>query len=245
MGPVRGEGCERYLGYSILEMVLRRLREGGFTASAAYPGQVFPQITDTVAAVHIEKVDRANLTVTIEITVVCPASMGGTQCEMKALRATELLQAGGAVCVQSGCSYDGVAQVYTVPILATYTGVTEEKSCVIWPGFYCYVDGRYHRYTVDVQTEQTFDVQVIHGMGQSAAVGIHPGQQLWQIRLEELIPAGAEEIPEPTEEFEIEIISDQIRETFHGCRWTSIQRQRSRQGLRRIRKGYALDREVE
>ena len=80
------------MGYSILELVLRRLREEGFAASVAYPGQVFPQITETVAAVHIEKVDRANLTVTIEITMVCPASMGGTRCEMDALRATEILR---------------------------------------------------------------------------------------------------------------------------------------------------------
>ncbi len=73
------------MGYSILELVMRRLREAGFTADIAYPGQKFPQITDTVATVHIEKVDRANLEVTVEISIICPASVGGTVCEMKAL----------------------------------------------------------------------------------------------------------------------------------------------------------------
>lgn len=233
------------MGYSILELVLRRLREEGFAASVAYPGQVFPQITETVAAVHIEKVDRANLTVTIEITMVCPASMGGTRCEMDALRATEILRWSGAVCVQNGCTYDGVAQVYMVSILATYTGITEENSCVIWPGFYCYVDNRYLRYAIDFQTELTSDVQVVHGIGQPKAVGVYPGQQIWQIRLEELIPAGSEETPEPEGEFQVMVISDLITETFLGCRWTSVQRQRTRQGLRRIRRGYALEREVE
>lgn len=232
------------MGYSILELVLRRLREEGFTASVAYPGQMFPQISETVAAVHIEKVDRANLTVTIEITMVSPASLGGTRCEMDALRATEILRWSGAVCVQNGCTYDGVAQVYMVSILATYTGTTEEDDCVIWPGFYCYVDDRYHRYTVDFQTELTLDTQVVHGMGQRAPVGIQPGKQLWQIRLEELIPAGSEEIREPEGEFDVNIISDLTTETFRGCRWTSVQRQRNRQGLRRICKGYALRREV-
>ena len=48
------------MGYSILELVLRRLREANYTADIAYPGQKFPQISDTVATVHIEKVDRAN-----------------------------------------------------------------------------------------------------------------------------------------------------------------------------------------
>lgn len=232
------------MGYSILELVLRRLREEGFTASVAYPGQVFPQITETVAAVHISKVDRNDLTVTIEITMVSPAALGGTRCEMDALRATEILRWAGAVCVQNGCRYDGVAQVYMVSILATFTGTTEENSCVIWPGFYCYVDDRYHRYAVDFQTEQTTDVQLVHGMGQNAAVGSYPGKEIWQVRLEELIPAGSEEVKEPDGEFDIKIISDLITETFRGCRWTSVQRQRSRQGLRRIRKGYALSREV-
>lgn len=232
------------MGYSILELVLRRLREEGFTASVAYPGQVFPQITKTVAAVHINKVDRSDLTVTIEITMVSPASLGGTQCEMDALRATEILRWAGAVCVQNGCRYDGVAQVYMVSILATFTGTTEEDSCVIWHGFYCYVDDRYHRYAVDFQAEQTTDVQVVHGMGQNAAVGTYPGEEIWQIRLEEMIPTGSEEVKEPEGPFDVKIISDLITETFYDCRWTSVQRQRNRQGLRRIRKGYALKREV-
>ena len=232
------------MGYSILELVLRRLREEGFSAGVAYPGQVFPQITDTVAAVHIEKVDRSNLTVTIEITMVTPASLGGNRCELDALRVTEILRWSGAECVQNGCRYDGVAQVYMVSILATYTGVTEEDSCVIWPGFYCYVNDRYHRYAVDFQTEQTNALQPVYAVGQVQPAQILPGKTCWEIRLEELIPVGAEEAAEPEGEFTVKIISDLITETFTGCRWTSVQRQRNRQGLRRIRKGYAMNREV-
>ena len=58
------------MGISILELVLRRLRDENFQADVAYPGQVFPQISQPVAAVHIEKVDRANLTVTLEINII-------------------------------------------------------------------------------------------------------------------------------------------------------------------------------
>ena len=58
------------MGYSILELVLRRLRQAGFRADVAFPGQQFPQIQDTVATVHIEKVDRANLTVTMGVSVI-------------------------------------------------------------------------------------------------------------------------------------------------------------------------------
>ena len=134
------------MGCSILELVLRRLREAGFEADIAFPGQKFPQISNTVAAVHIEKVDRANLEVTVEISIICPASMGGTACEVKALEATEVLRWAGAVCVQRGCTYDGIAQVYVVSVLATFTGVTEADDCTVWPGFYCYVDNQIHRF---------------------------------------------------------------------------------------------------
>ena len=124
------------MGYSILELVLRRLREAGFRADVAYPGQKYPQIGQTVATVHIEKVDRANLTVTMEVSIICPASTGGTACEVEALRATEILRWAGAVCVQDGCTYDGVSQGYGVNVLATFTGTTDADDCVIWPGFY-------------------------------------------------------------------------------------------------------------
>ena len=40
------------MGYSILELVLRRLRQAGFRADVAFPGQQFPQIQDTVATVQ-------------------------------------------------------------------------------------------------------------------------------------------------------------------------------------------------
>ena len=123
------------MGYSILELVLRQLRQANFVTNVAYPGQKFPQISGTVASVHIEKVDRANLTVTVGVNIISQASLGGTACEIEALRATEALRWSRAVCVQSGCRYDGIAQVYVVEILATYTGVTEEDNCKIWQGF--------------------------------------------------------------------------------------------------------------
>lgn len=232
------------MDYSILEMVRYCLREAGFTVSTAYPGQVFPQINSTVAAVHIDKVERDALSVTVEINIICPASMGGTKCEMEALRATEALRTSGAVCVQNGCSYDGVAQVYMVPILATYTGSTQETSCTIWPGFVLYVDSTFHRYAVEFTTERVRDIAPVYNAGGGAAAGYVPGREEYRIQLEELIPTGETEYEDPVEPFDIEVRSSGTVETFSGCRWTSSHRVRNRYGLRRIRKGYAMSREV-
>ena len=231
------------MGYSILELVLRRLREDGFTADIAYPGQKFPQISDTVAAVHIEKVDRANLEVTVEISIICPASMGGTACEVQALRATEVLRWAGAVCVQNGCTYDGISQVYVVSVLATFTGVTEADDCTVWPGFYCYVDNRIHRFATGFTVVEETGAATEYVIGQAAPVDTSVGTAGWEIQLEEQIPVGSPEIASPSEPCVLKIITDQKTEIYSGCRWTQIRREFSKQGLRRIRKGVALQRE--
>ena len=200
------------MGYSILELVLRRLREDGFTADIAFPGQKFPQISDTVAAVHIERVDRANLEVTVEINIICPASMGGTACEMRALRATEVLRWAGAVCVQNGCTYDGIAQVYVVSVLATFTGMTEAEDCTVWPGFYCYVDNQLHRFAIGFTAEQQTGAAAEYVIGEAMPIGTSLGTTAWEIALEELIPVGSPEFDSPTDPCVVKILTDQKTE---------------------------------
>lgn len=231
------------MGISILELVLQRLREEGFQADIAYPGQKFPRITGPVAAVHIEKVDRANLTVTIEVNIICPAAMGGTACELEALRATEVLRWARAVCVQNGCSYDGVSQVYVVPVLATFTGITEADDCTIGPGFRVFLNEILQPYVVAVSEEEIGGFGAEYGMGQSAPAGISQGSRLWHIRLEERIPVGSGETAEPEGAFQMKIATDVKTEVYYHCRWTSIQREFTKEGLRRVRSGIAMERQ--
>ncbi len=228
------------MGYSILELVLRRLREANFKADIAYPGQKFPRITEPVATVHIEKVDRANLTVTVEVNIICPASMGGTACEVEALRATEILRWSRAVCVQNGCSYDGVAQVYVVPVLATFTGITEADDCNIGPGFQVYINEVLQPYAQVFSGEEDTGMQAEYVTGEAAPAGISQSGWLWHIRLEELIPTGSPETAEPPGAFQMKIVTDVKTEVYYHCRWTSNRREFSRQGLRRIRTGIAM-----
>lgn len=230
------------MGYSILELVLRRLRQAGFRADAAYPGQKYPQIGETVAIAHIEKVDRANLTVTMEVCVISPAATGGTACEVEALRATEVLRWAGAVCVQNGCTYDGVSQVYVVSILATFTGTTEENACVIWPGFYCFINSALQRFATNIHIEEITGRQVEFSMGESAPVGISEGCRYWTIELEEVIPSGSVVSNEPGRDFTLRLITDEKTEEFELCNWISVSREYSKAGLRRIHKGVTRSR---
>lgn len=231
------------MGYSILELVLRALHQENFSADIAYPGQKYPQITEPVAAVHIAKVDRAKLTVTVEVNIICPASMGGTACEVEALRATEILRWRGAVCVQNACTYDGVSQVYVVPVLATFTGITEADSCQIGPGFEVFVNHIYHPYAISVSEEELPGYEAAYEMGESAPMGIARGSYLWHIQLEELIPAGSPETDEPAGAFQLKIVTDRKTEIYYNCRWTKIRREFTQDGLRRTRSGISMLRE--
>ena len=232
------------MGYSILALVLRRLRENGFTADVAYPGQKFPRITETVAAVHIEKVDRSNQLVTLEVNLVAPAAMGGTACEVEALKVTEVLRWMGAVCVQNACQYDGVSQVYVVPVLATFTAVTEADKCRVGPGFQVFLNEMEMYFTTALRVQRSCDAQREYTVCQTEPVGITEGTRGWEIRLEELIPAGSEEVEEGTERFELKLVTVDKTERYVSCRWTNISREFTREGLRRIREGFAMDKVV-
>ena len=228
------------MGISILELVLRRLREENFIADVAFPGQKYPVITEPVAAVHIEKVDRANLTVTVEVNIIYPAESGGAYCEVEALRATEVLRWAGATCVQNGCEYDGLAQVYVVSILATFTCITEADNCVMGPGFRVYVNDNLIPFAVSFEAEQVEDLEAQYEMGEDEPIGIRNGSRLWKLRLEELIPAGNIEIGDPEGAFQLRLESDTVTEVYYHCRWTSIRREFTRQGLRRVRTGISM-----
>lgn len=231
------------MGISILDLVLSCLRQRNFHADVAFPGQKFPRITEPAATVHIERVDRANLSVTVEVCILCPAAMGGTACELEALRATEALRWEGAVCIQNGCSYDGVAQLYMVPILATFTCIAEENRCTMGPGFSVYIDDVLQPDAVAFSEEEVTQCQVEYAMGEALPVGISPGSRGWTLRLEELIISGAPEPEEPQGAFTLTVERTLKTERYLGCRWTSVRREISREGLRRIRTGVAQGRE--
>lgn len=227
------------MGISILELVLQQLRDADLAADAAYPGRKTPMITGTVAAVHIEKVDRANQEVTVEVDIICPAAVGGTACELEALKAVEVLSLAGAACVQNGCRYDSMAKTYTAAIQATFTGIAEAEDYTAGPGFKVYIDDVEIPYVVGftADTEQT--CRQSFSFGDAMSTGSSAGKVRYGFRLEELIPAGTELTAESTDFFTLLFENYSAQEIFYGCRWTSVKREFTKEGMRRIREGFA------
>lgn len=102
----------------IITSVVEMLRQADFSVEEAYPGRKYPLITEPVAAVHLEKADRAKGMVTIGVDILCPESFGGVFCEEEALRAVEVLHRAGAACILDGCRHNGLARLNSVRILA-------------------------------------------------------------------------------------------------------------------------------
>lgn len=231
------------MGHDRLEQVLTLLRQAGFSAEAAYPGQSIPLLTKAVAAAYIHKVDSAALTVTVGVTVLCPARLGGSTCEVEALRATDALCAAGAMCVQSGCTFDRASQNYAVEILASFseagTGSTAESPAY----FSVYMDGIQQTCAVAFREEEKSGCQAEYITGESLPRAISAGSRLWTIRLEEQFPLGTAEPAEPEDSFTLVVKTAGKTETYSGCRWTAITREFSQSGLHRVRTGIALRRE--
>lgn len=227
------------MGNSILDLVLRVLRDGGFRADVAYPGQKHPVISESVAAVHILKTDGAQRTVTAEVFIVCKASLGGTRCETDAVEAAQLLSDAGAECVLEGCEYDGINQTYSVRILATF----REETVVPTLDFQICEGTTLLPHAVRFCAERVADNEVHYSMGQSAPAGISEGQWIWNITLEELVPPGEPEVV-CMEAKKLTVTTETGTESYTGCCWKSIKREFTRDGLRQIRVGTALTKEV-
>lgn len=231
------------MGGLILELILEQLNEAGFRTEMAYPGKKMPRIGGTVAAVHIRRMDPVHSAMTVEVLVISPESIGGTGCELEALKVMEVLGRTGAVCVQNGCSYDSLGQVYTVEILAEYAGVLATEACALGPGIRVYIGDELMMYATAFTAEKEATAQVMHEMGARDAADVSLGPWFWKLRLEELMPMGIIGFSQPQEGFTLRIRGLQGEETFSDCCWSSARYEYTPKGVRRIRSGYALRRE--
>lgn len=122
------------MGNPVIDLALEALRTEGFTAVEAGPGIKAPDITGPVAAVSVHSADWQQQTVTLAVSVLCPAALGAVRCQSEALRAGENLTRSGARCSQGKCTYDGLARLYQVEVLAEFTGSFQGEVFIPEPG---------------------------------------------------------------------------------------------------------------
>lgn len=218
---------------TIVGNVIETLRESGIRADEAYPGSRIPALTGAVAAVRLGKMDRSVRTTSVQVRIMSPAGLGGSQCEQAALRAVESMQDMGGTCVKDVCRFDEMADVFYIEIEASFFGTAMENRWSAGPGFSVKI-GR-----------QPMDQVVSFSAGRKLTDEVtNLNSAPWEFTLEELLVPGTSEPPDPSEPFTLAVTRSMGSETFTGCTWVSVKREDSIRGVRQIRTGVANKRNV-
>lgn len=218
---------------TIVSQVIDHLRGADIRADEAYPGGRIPALTGAVAAVRLGRIDRSVRTTSVQVVVMSPASDGGSLCERTALLAIEVLQEMGGTCTKDICKFDEMADVFYVEIEASFFGTALAANWSAGPGFSVTIG------------EQPMEHAVRFGIGRQTDDEVTQiSSAKWQFTLEELLPPGVGEPPDPTEPFVLMVTRNNTDEVLSGCRWISVKREDTLRGISQIRVGQANTRSV-
>lgn len=218
---------------TIVGQVITELRANNIRADEAYPGGRIPALTGAVAAVRLGKVDRSVRSTTVQVVIMSPAKSGGSLCETTALKAVQVLQGMGGTCVKDVCKFDEMADVFYIEIASEFFGTALAAKWSAGPGFSVTIGAQAMPHAVSFSTGRRTDDTV-------TAIK----DAVWQFTLEELLPPGTSEPPDPTEPFTLTVTRELTDEVLSGCTLLSVQRKDTLRGISQIRVGQATKRTV-
>lgn len=218
---------------TIVSQIIEELRAADIRADEAYPGGRIPALTGAVAAVRLGKVDRSVRTTVVQVVIMSPAKSGGSLCESTALQAVEVLQGMSGTCIKDVCKFDEMADVFYIEIEAEFFGTAMAAKWSAGPGFSVTIGAQAMDYVVSFGLQRQTDDEV-------TAIA----NAKWQFTLEELLPPGTSEPPDPTEPFTLMVTRSNGDELLTECSWISVKREDTLRGISQIRVGRAKSRSV-
>jgi len=126
-----------------------------------------------------------------------------------------------------------MADVFYVEIEAEFFGTALEDGWSAGPGYSVTIGEQPMEHVVSFGAERKTDDEVTFISG-----------ALWKFTMEELLPPGTSEPPDPEEPFSLQLKRSNTDELFAGCRWISVKRQDTIRGVSQIRVGQAESRAV-
>jgi len=218
---------------TIVSQVIDALRDADIRADEAYPGRRIPALIGAVAAVRLGKVDRSVRRTAVQVVIMSPSTDGGSACETAALRAVTVLQNMGGTCVKDVCRFDEMASVFYSEIEADFFGTPLENSWSAGPG-----------YSVKINAQPMDNVVSFAAERKTGNDTTSIADAQWTFTMEELLPPGASEPPDPAEPFTITVIRSSGQESFSECTLSSVKREETIRGVTQTRKGTAKARSV-
>lgn len=221
------------MGYAIVETVVSALCDAGIRAGKAYPGQKMPAPEGTVAAVSLKLCDRAQKLECVQVLVLGPAKLGGSECEKAGAAVCDVLQGMGANCIQNACQFQSKTGLFCVEVEGRF--LTEQPSepdaePVVY-SFSATVGGKNVENLVSATAYRMWNEET--------------GTVLdtWTVQLVEQITGteGAAGVEEP---FEVRLTRNDQTDIFTGCTWSSWRRVLDSSGLKQTRSAVAQSRTV-
>lgn len=217
---------------SIMQMVTQVLSGAGYRTGDANPGRVVSEISEPVIAVNLEQLDTDKLTMTIQVTVVSPVSLGARACENEAVNVCRILQDVGAQCVLKPCQLNAKTEVFSVPVLVNFRGN-------VWdPDWQASDVCRVKFGSVNLNTIVSFSA-----WRETSDTADVIQTAVWKFRVEERLE-GIRSTPEPTEPFTMTVNFLKKQEVYEGCALTFQKRVIGDGQLIQVREGTAKTRTV-
>lgn len=218
------------MGYGVVNSVVTALQAAGIRADTAYPGGKMPAPEGIVAAVSLQRSDRAKELDCVQVSVFAPVALGGAACEQAADQVCGVLEGLGADCVQNACEFRSKPGLLCVEVLGSFQPEPPEEEPAVYP-FSATVAGKALPNLVSATAERIKDEE--------------SGELLsaWTVKLVEQI-TGTDDTTMSESPVEIRLTRNGQTEVYAGCIWSSWQREVNEKGLKQTRSAVAKSRSV-
>lgn len=229
------------MGYELLESVTTCLREAGLRAGEEYPAGERMEILAPAAAVGLRELDPALGTATFTVRVLSPRMLGSWCCQVWAARAASVLSDAGMVCRTGEMEYRSGMDCFCVVLTARWLVVRNGESWMPGSGWQVRIGEVDQEGLVSFRAVRRQGRRLLGAFCQNEPVAVTPGTGGWELELIQHLVQEPEEVAEP---FVLTVKEGGQVIRYIGCCWNETVWEHDHEGLRLIRRGFALNREV-
>ena len=228
--------------FGLLEELKALLEAAQIPAGEEYPAGDRVEILSPVAAVGLRELDCANAVARFSVRILSPRILGGWCCQHKAAQAAQALHRAGMACSAEEMEYLRGSDCFCVSLTVTRPVYEGAQGWSAGSGWQVQRDGAEEKNVLSFRAVRNQGRRLVGTFCQSTPARVTPGAGGWEI---ELVQSGAAEPAEGTEPFTLTVHAAGAVQRYLGCCWNETEILLGGEGLKRIRRGYALAREVE
>lgn len=228
------------MGYELLEALAELLRKAGLQAGEEYPGYQQPAVDGPTAAVGLRELDAAAGLVRYSVRILSPRILGGWCCQVWAARAAEALHGAGMTSQAREMEYLSGSDCFCISMTAEQAVVSGPEGWTSGTGLKVFCADGEEPGVESFTARRDQGRRLLGAFCQSEPVGITAGRGGWQLELIQRVDRMPEPVSEP---FRLTVRAGSLQWVYTGCCWNEERYEHTGQGLRLIRRGFALDRE--